>query len=89
MSIRFLSKYRNDIVITSLRYLIDIDCKLQVSVKNVCNSLIFIPENGGSGYGRIYQDDHLKRCISGNIISNEHAILKSIDRREFEIWQYK
>jgi hypothetical protein len=31
----------------------------------------------------------LKRCIFGNIISNEHAILKSIDRREFEIWQYK
>jgi hypothetical protein len=56
---------------------------------SVCNSLVFIPENGGSGYGRIYRDDHLKRCISGNIISNEHAILKSIDRREFEIWQYK
>jgi hypothetical protein len=56
---------------------------------SVCNSLVFIPENGGSGYGRIYRDDHLKRCISGNIILNEHAILKSIDRREFEIWQYK
>ncbi len=35
----------------------------------------------------------MKRCISGNTISNEHAkrneILKSIDRREFQIWQYK
>jgi hypothetical protein len=35
----------------------------------------------------------LKRCISGNSISNEHArrkeILESIDRREFQIWQYK
>ena len=35
----------------------------------------------------------MKRCISGNSISNEHArrkeILKSIDRREFQIWQYK
>jgi hypothetical protein len=35
----------------------------------------------------------LKRCISGNTISNEHArrkeILKSIDNREFQIWQYK
>ena len=35
----------------------------------------------------------MKRCISGNSISNEHAIrkeiLKSIDTREFQIWQYK
>ncbi|CAB4494836.1 unnamed protein product [Rhizophagus irregularis] len=42
---------------------------------------------------RIYQDNHLKRCISGNSILNEHSrrkeILKSIDRREFQIWQYK
>src|SRR5207248_9300584 len=46
------------------------------------------------GYNpRIYHDSHLKRCISGNIISNDHArrkeILQSIDRREFQIWQYK
>ena len=35
----------------------------------------------------------MKRCISGNTISNDHArrkeILQSIDRREFQIWQYK
>src|SRR3954447_7535119 len=35
----------------------------------------------------------MKRCISGNTISNKYAkrneILKSIDRREFQIWQYK
>ena len=35
----------------------------------------------------------MKRCISENTISNEHVkreeILKSIDRREFQIWQYK
>jgi hypothetical protein len=60
---------------------------------SVCDSLVFIPENGRSGYGRIYRDNHLKRCIFGNSISNEHTrrkdILQSIDRREFEIWQYK
>src|SRR3954451_17752883 len=58
---------------------------------SVCDSLVFIPDTSFSA--RIYQDNHLKRCISGNSISNEHArrkeILKSIDRREFEIWQYK
>ena len=35
----------------------------------------------------------MKRCISGNTISNDHArrkeIFQSIDRREFQIWQYK
>ena len=35
----------------------------------------------------------MKKCISGNSILNEYArrkeILKSIDRREFQIWQYK
>ncbi|CAB4480970.1 unnamed protein product [Rhizophagus irregularis] len=40
-----------------------------------------------------YGDNYLKRCISGNTILNEHArrneILKSIDTREFQIWQYK
>src|SRR6266487_3516215 len=58
---------------------------------SVCDSLVFIP---GTGYNpRIYYDSHLKRCISGNTISNDHArrkeILQSIDRREFQIWQYK
>src|ERR1044072_2722337 len=58
---------------------------------SVCDSLVFIPDTSFSA--RIYQDNHLKRCISGNSISNEYArrkeILKSIDRREFQIWQYK
>src|SRR3954447_24811378 len=58
---------------------------------SVCDSLVFISENGCSDYS--YRDNHLKRCISRNSISNKHArrkeILKSIDRREFEIWQYK
>src|SRR5437870_8404811 len=58
---------------------------------SVCDSLVFIP---GTGYNpRIYHDSHLKRCISGNTISNDHArrkeILQSIDRKEFQIWQYK
>ena len=58
---------------------------------SVCDSLVFIP---GTGYNpRIYHDSHLKRCISGNTISNDHVrrkeILQSIDRREFQIWQYK
>src|SRR6266496_3022105 len=58
---------------------------------SVCDSLVFIP---GTGYNpHIYHDSHLKRCISGNTISNDHArrkeILQSIDRREFQIWQYK
>ncbi|GES89646.1 hypothetical protein GLOIN_2v1707112 [Rhizophagus clarus] len=58
---------------------------------SVCDSLVYISEN--SCLDDSYQDSHLKRCISGNTISNEHArrneILKSIDRREFQIWQYK
>ncbi|CAB4459615.1 unnamed protein product [Rhizophagus irregularis] len=57
----------------------------------VCNSLVFTPAN--SLFEDHYGDNHLKRCISGNTISNEHArrneILKSIDTREFQIWQYK
>ena len=56
---------------------------------SVCDSLVFIPENGLSR-ADCYRDNHLKRCISGNSISNEHArrkdILKSIDNREFQIW---
>ena len=58
---------------------------------NVYNFLVFISDTSFSIC--IYQDNHLKRCISRNSISNKYArkkeILKSIDRREFEIWQYK
>ncbi|PKB98592.1 hypothetical protein RhiirA5_431123 [Rhizophagus irregularis] len=58
---------------------------------SVCNSLVFIPAN--SLFEDRYGDNYLKRCISGNTILNEHArrneILKSIDTREFQIWQYK
>lgn len=58
---------------------------------SVCNSLVFTPAN--SLFEDRYGDNHLKRCISGNTISNEHArrneILQTIDRREFQIWQYK
>jgi len=60
---------------------------------SVCDSLVFISENGLGGLPTTYRDNHLKRCISENSISNEHArrkdILKSIDEREFHIWQYK
>src|SRR6266496_2193242 len=58
---------------------------------SICDSLVFIPDTFFSA--RIYQDNYLKKCISENSISNEYArrkeILKSIDRREFQIWQYK
>src|SRR5581483_9266957 len=58
---------------------------------SICDSLVFIPYTSFSAH--IYQDNHLKRCISGNSILNEYArrkeILQSIDRREFQIWQYK
>jgi hypothetical protein len=58
---------------------------------SVCDFLVFTPKD--STLDDSYQDSHLKRCISGNIISNEHArineILESIDRKEFQIWQYK
>src|SRR5581483_10496347 len=58
---------------------------------SIYDSLVFIP--GGNYSARLYHDNHLKRCISGNTILNEHArrnkILKPIDRREFQIWQYK
>jgi hypothetical protein len=60
---------------------------------SVCDSLVFISENGLGGHPITYRDNHLKRCISGNSILNEHArrkeILQSIDKREFQIWQYK
>jgi secreted Zn-dependent insulinase-like peptidase len=58
----------------------------------VCDSLVFIPESAYSS-ACLYRDIHFKRCINGDIISNEHArrkeILQSIDEREFSIWQYK
>ncbi len=54
---------------------------------SVCDSLIFISNTSFNIH--IYQNNYLKRCISENSISNEYArrkeILKSIDRREFEI----
>ena len=60
---------------------------------SVCDSLVFISENARNCYSMTYRDNHLKRCISGNSISNEHArrkdILNSIDYSEFSIWQYK
>uniref|UniRef100_U9T4J4 Uncharacterized protein n=1 Tax=Rhizophagus irregularis (strain DAOM 181602 / DAOM 197198 / MUCL 43194) TaxID=747089 RepID=U9T4J4_RHIID len=41
----------------------------------------------------LYRDGHLKRCIVSKANPIEHArkkeILQSIDRREFNIWQYK
>ena len=54
---------------------------------NICNSLVFIPD---TSFGiHIYQNNHLKRCISENSILNKHArrkeILKSINRRKFKI----
>ena len=56
---------------------------------SVCDFLVFISENGRGGHSITYRDNHLKRCISGNSISNEHArrneIFQSIDRREFQI----
>src|SRR6266498_818633 len=58
---------------------------------SVCDSLVFIPENGRRD--DCYRDNHFKSCINGDTISKEHArkkeILQSIDRREFQIWQYK
>ena len=58
---------------------------------SVCDSLVFVPQRFLEfSYN---QDSHLKRCITGDTIANEHAkrkeILQSIDDREFIIWQYK
>jgi hypothetical protein len=59
---------------------------------SVCDSLVFIPENGYSS-ANCYRDNHFKSCINEDTISKEHTrrkeILESIDRREFQIWQYK
>src|SRR3990170_1930634 len=57
---------------------------------SICDSLVFIPET--PRLETCYRDDHLKRCINGDNISNEHAkrkILQSIDEREATIWVYK
>jgi hypothetical protein len=58
---------------------------------SVCDSLVFIPENGRTAGP--YRDIHLKSCINEDTILKEHTrrkeILQSIDRREFQIWQYK
>jgi len=58
---------------------------------SVCDSLVFISET--PRLETCYRDNHLKRCINGDIISNEHArrkeILQSIDERESTIWIYK
>ncbi|GET55354.1 hypothetical protein GLOIN_2v1840665 [Rhizophagus irregularis DAOM 181602=DAOM 197198] len=57
----------------------------------ICDSLVFTPANGH--FEDHYRDNYLKRCISGNTISNKYArineILQSIDSREFSIWQNK
>ena len=54
---------------------------------SIYDSLVFIPRSNYSA--RLYHDNHLKRCISGNTILNEHArrneILKFIDIGEFQI----
>src|SRR5205823_9724207 len=58
---------------------------------SVCDSLVFIPENAFRGGP--CRDNHFKSCINGDTISKEYVrreeILQSIDRREFQIWQYK
>src|ERR1043166_1779896 len=58
---------------------------------SVCDSLVFISKT--SYLETCYRDNHLKRCINRDIISNEHArrkeILQSIDKRESTIWVYK
>jgi len=59
---------------------------------SVCDSLVFIPENGLSRANH-YRDNHFKSCINEDTISKEYTrrkeILQSIHRREFQIWQYK
>ena len=58
---------------------------------SICDSLVFIPET--PRLETCYRDNHLKRCINRDIISNEHArrkeILQSINKRESTIWVYK
>jgi hypothetical protein len=58
---------------------------------SVCDSLVFIPERLIGEF--LYRDGHLKRCIISKANPIEHVrrkeILQSIDRRKFQIWQYK
>jgi len=43
---------------------------------SICDSLVFISDTSFSTH--IYQDNHLKRCISGNSILKEYAKRKEI-----------
>jgi hypothetical protein len=58
---------------------------------SVCDSLVFIPERLIGEF--LYQDGHLKRCIVSKANPIEHVkrkeILQAINRRKFQIWQYK
>ncbi|EXX55762.1 hypothetical protein GLOIN_2v1805110 [Rhizophagus irregularis DAOM 181602=DAOM 197198] len=58
---------------------------------SVCDSLVFIPERLIGEF--LYRDGHLKRCIVSKDNPIEHVrrkeILQAIDRRKFQIWQYK
>ena len=54
---------------------------------SICDSLVFISENGHSDDS--YRDNHLKRCIvnKANLIEyvKRKKILQAIDRRKFQI----
>jgi len=69
----------------------DYDLLLNYIYCNVCDFLVFISENDHSD--DFYQNNHLKIYISKNSILNKHVrrqeIFQSIDKRKFEIWQYK
>ena len=58
---------------------------------SICDSLVFISKT--PRLETSFEDNHLKRCINGDIISNEHArrkdILQSINEKEATIWIYK
>ncbi|PKK60639.1 hypothetical protein RhiirC2_856743, partial [Rhizophagus irregularis] len=60
-------------------------------IRIVCDSLVFIPERLIGEF--LYRDGHLKRCIVSKANPIEHVkrkeILQAIDRRKFQIWQYK
>ena len=58
---------------------------------SVCDFLVFIPERLIGDF--LYRDGHLKRCIVSKDNPIEHIrrkeILQAIDRKKFQIWQYK
>ncbi len=58
---------------------------------SIYDFLVFISETVYSIH--FYYNSHLKRCIFENTILNKHArrkeILQFIDRKKFQIWQYK